>query len=352
MPADATAGLRPIAVDVFECRGTPHEVGRQMAASFLKTARGRAFARRRARRPFAFSLANAREALGKYAPNIWQELEGLAAGLAVPIERVVGEYSNGRLRFPRRGCSAAITAQVYVRNYDYALRRYDRTLVAMQAKGCYAHIGFAERFTGRLDGMNECGLCVGLHYVNNRTWQPGLVCMLIVRMVLDQCATTAEAIALLRRLPHGQGYNYSLLDDSGDAAVIEAAPLAMAVRRGPWLACTNHFQATAMHHLNRRMIGRSRKRLPPIEGWAQKQSDIDQLYRSFNDRSSPAFHYFKGSGTLHTLACAPRSRTMAIGVGGDAVPLHVHVGAWSLGAPLGVTTLSGFFGATAPTGGL
>lgn len=344
--------LKPFRVDIFQCRGNAQDVGRQMAQAFLKTARGRAFARRRPRRPFAFSLANARAALDKYAPNIWQELEGLAQGLEVPIERVVGEYVNGRLRFPRRGCSAAIGAGIYARNYDFALRRYDRTLIAAQGKGYYAHIGFAERFTGRLDGMNECGLCVGLHYVNQRTWQPGLVCMLIVRMLLDQCATTDEAIALMRRTPHGLGYNYSLLDDGGHAAVVEAAPLGIAVRQGPWLACTNHFQAPAMQRFNPRATGRSRKRLPPLEKWAQQLTDLEEFYRALNDRRSPAFHHHKGWGTLHTIVCQPLTRTMLIGAGGNAAPTRVNVGDWSLGAPLAFAALGGVFGAAADSGGL
>ena len=218
---------KPWRVDVLQCRGSAYDVGKQMAEGFRKTARGRAYGRRKERRPFAFSLRNAEAALKTWAPNIWEELHGLADGLAIPLERAVAEYSNGRLRYERRGCSAVMTAGLYGRNYDYDPRRYDRMLVATQAKGVHASIGFSDRFTGRVDGMNEHGLCVGLHMVSERTWKPGLVCILIVRMVLDQCATTREALALLRRVPHGLGFNYSLLDAGGAAAVVEASPAAI-----------------------------------------------------------------------------------------------------------------------------
>lgn len=83
-------------------------------------------------------------------------------------------------------------------------------------------------------------------------------------MVLDQCASTAEAITLLRRLPHAMGYNYSLLDADGVAAVVEAVPGSVAVRTGPWLACTNHFQSPLLRPLNRR-AAHSQARLPPLE---------------------------------------------------------------------------------------
>jgi predicted choloylglycine hydrolase len=122
-----------------------------------------------------------------------------------------------------------MTNALYGRNYDYSPRRYDPTLVAIQPKGVHASLGFADRFTGRVDGMNEHGLCVGLHFVNYRPVRPGLVCILIVRVVLDQCATTQEAVRLLTRIPHGQPFNYSVLDTTGAAAVVEASPLATSV---------------------------------------------------------------------------------------------------------------------------
>jgi predicted choloylglycine hydrolase len=251
------------------------------------------------------------------------------------------------------GCSALMAAGVYARNYDFGVRRYDGILTAVQADGVYASIGFSDRFTGRLDGMNEHGLCVGLHFVNEAIGRPGLVCLLLVRLVLDQCATTAEAIALLRRLPHGLGFNYSLLDATGNAAVVEAAPGALAVRQGEWLACTNHFQAPALLAYNRRTTGHSRRRLPPLQAWAAHGLSAEALFRALNDSTSPAFHhaYDKGFGTLHTIVCEPASRTMLIGIGGDALPTRVDVAAWTRGAALPVMHLQGALGTPRLAGG-
>ena len=106
---------RPWRVDVLQCRGSAYDIGRQMAEGFKKTSRGRAYGRRKERRPFAFSLKNAEAALKTWAPNIWAELHGLADGLAIPLERAVAEYSNGRLRYEKRGCSAVMTAGLYGR---------------------------------------------------------------------------------------------------------------------------------------------------------------------------------------------------------------------------------------------
>jgi len=65
--------------------GSSYDVGKQLAEAFLKTTRGRAYARRKERRPFAFSLRNAEAALNAWAPNIWEELHGLADGLKIPL---------------------------------------------------------------------------------------------------------------------------------------------------------------------------------------------------------------------------------------------------------------------------
>lgn len=332
-------------VEVIACRGSSYDVGKQMAQGFRKTPRGRAFKRRKERRPSGFNLKNAEHALKAWAPNIWEELHGLADGLEIPLERAVAEFSNGRLRFPARGCSVVMSDGVFGRNYDFSIHHYDRILAAIQPKGVNASIGFSDRFTGRDDGMNEHGLCVGLHYVNDRIWQPGLVCILIVRIVLDQCATTQEAIDLLQRLPHGLGFNYSLLNANGDAAVVEACPKGVAVRRGRQLACTNHFQSPELQRYNRGNPG-SHRRLPPLEAWARENPGMADLFRHLNSSDSPVFDhdYSRSGGTLHTLGCQPSTGDMLIGVGGDASPTCFNVREWAKGSDLPETTLAGQLG--------
>jgi predicted choloylglycine hydrolase len=336
---------KPWRVDVLQCRGSCYDVGKQMAEGFLKTARGSTFHRRKGQQPSGFVLKDAQAALCSYAPNIWEELHGLADGLRIPLERAAAQYSNARLAFPKRGCSSVMTDALYGRNYDYSPRRYDPTLVAIQPKGVHASLAFADRFTGRVDGMNEHGLCVGLHFVNYRPVRPGLVCILIVRMVLDQCATTREAVRLLTRIPHGQPFNYSVLDATGAAAVVEASPLATSVRDGRQLACTNHFQAAQLGRYNRRNAG-SHRRLPALETWSRAELSPERLFAALNHADSPVFDhaYRSGSGTLHSFVCEPAERTMLVGVGGDASPHAIAFGNWTRGASLGLSSLQGQLG--------
>ena len=186
-------------------------------------------------------------------------------------------FGNNGLHPPLGACSAIMAAGVYGRNYDFQPRYYGARLALLQTKESYASIGATELLMGRLDGMNEHGLTIGLHLVRMSPRAPGLSCVLIVRAILDQCATTADAVAMLRRLPHAMRYNYSLLDAGGVAAVVEAHPGTVAVRTGDWLACTNHFQSPLLRPLNRRSA-HSQQRLPALEAWAAQHLSAEAIF--------------------------------------------------------------------------
>ena len=92
---------KPWRVDVVQCRGSAYDVGKQMATAFLATPRGRAYGRRKERRPFAFSLKNVETALETWAPNIWRNCTGSPTALPSrsngpsPNTRTGGCATNG-----------------------------------------------------------------------------------------------------------------------------------------------------------------------------------------------------------------------------------------------------------------
>jgi len=343
--------MRPFRVTVVQCRGSGYEVGRAQAALFAATPKGRAFQRRKAIRfPRWFDVRAERRAISRFSPALWEEIGGLADGLGVPVERAVFCFGNNGLRPPTGGCSAVMGAGIYGRNYDFGPRRYGARFIAIQPSESYASIGSSELLTGRLDGMNEHGLVIGLHLVRTRPRLPGLSCVLIVRIILDRCATTAEAVAMLRRIPHAMAYNYSLLDATGTAAVVEAVPGCVAVRTGPWLVCTNHFQSPLLRPLNRR-AAHSERRLPALEKWATAGLGAEAMFTTLNRSTSPAFHhgYRHGSGTLHTIVAECVKKRVLIGIGGDAAALEedvleVDFDQWLSGKDLPVEHLQGQLG--------
>jgi predicted choloylglycine hydrolase len=343
--------MKPFRVSIVQCRGTSYEVGRAQAQMFAATPKGRAFLRRKSiRLPWWFNIRTEQRSFAKFSPALWEEIGGIAEGLGIPMERAVLSFGNDGLRPPIGACSAIMAAGVYGRNYDFRPRYYGARFALVQATGRYASIGSSELLTGRLDGMNEHGLTMGLHLVRARPRFPGLSCVLIVRMVLDQCATTAEAIAMLRSLPHAMQYNYSLLDARGAAAVAEAVPGSVAVRTGDWLACTNHFQSPLLRPLNRH-AAHSQQRLGPLEAWAAQSPGAEALFTALNRSTSPAFHhgYLRGAGTLHTIVAEPAKKRLLIGIGGDAAALDedmhdVDFGQWLSGENLAVDHLQGQLG--------
>jgi predicted choloylglycine hydrolase len=300
--------------------------------------------------PSGFDMRGAERAFAKFSPALWSEIGGLADGLGISMERAVLCFGNNGLRFPTGGCSAAIHSAVYGRNYDYRPRHYGARLAFVQPAGSFASLGASEMLTGRLDGMNKRGLTVGLHRVRTSPRLPGFSCVVIVRMVLDQCGSTADAVALLRRLPHAMAYNYSLLDAGGVGAVVEAVPGSVAVRTGEWLACANHFQSPQLRPLNRR-AAHSQARLPPLEAWAAARVGPEEMFTALNQSTSPAFHhgYLRGAGTLHTIVGEPARRRLLIGIGGDAAALDedmldVDLAEWVAGKDLPIAHLEGQLG--------
>lgn len=308
---------KTLSVSFVQCRGTPYEVGRAQADAFAATRKGKAFLRKRLRLPWWLDIRTEERAFRAYAPAVWEEIGGIADGLKISMGHAVTYFGNEGLRMPTGGCSAVMSGGVYGRNYDFRPRHYEARFALVQVHGSYASIGSSHQLTGRLDGMNERGLTIGLHLVRARPRAPGLTCVLLVRRVLDSCATTAEAIDLLRRTPHAMQYNYSLLDAGGVTAVVEAGAGAVSVRGGDWLACTNHFQSPRLRRLNRR-VAHSIDRLPPLEGWAARELSAEQTFQALNFSASPAFHNYGNAQTLHTMIAEPGKRRLLIGIGGDA----------------------------------
>jgi predicted choloylglycine hydrolase len=336
---------KTIRVSFVQCRGTPYEVGRAQADAFAATRKGKAFFRKRVRLPWWLDIRNEERAFRAYAPALWEEIGGIADGLNISMEQAVTHFGNGGLRMPTGGCSAVMSNGVYGRNYDFRPRQYEARFALVQVRGSYASIGGSHLLTGRLDGLNEHGLAIGLHLVKARPRAPGLISVLLVRRVLDSCATTAEAIDLLRRTPHAMQYNYSLLDSGGVAAVVEAGAGAVAVRGGDWLACTNHFQSPQLRRLNRR-VAHSIGRLPPLESWAARELSAEQTFQALNFSASPAFHNYGNAQTLHTIVAEPGKRRLLIGIGGDAAALDedmldVDFKSWAAGADLPIKELKG-----------
>jgi predicted choloylglycine hydrolase len=269
----------------------------------------------------------AKELLKAFSPNLLEEISGLAKGLEIELDTIIKFYSGYDINFPSMGCTTFINEDYYVRNYDFSPNLYDARLVFSNPIGGYASVGFSQQVIGRLDGMNEKGLVVGLHFVNDKHKGEGFLATTIVRMLLEQCCCITETIDLISRIPQGFCYNYSITDSSGKGVIVEATPEKQRVIFENPLMCTNHFESKDLQNKNMKEIQRSIKRKEYISSqFTEKLSPID-AYRHFNDGNSPLFfkNYKEYFGTLHTVVYLPKDLSLIIGVGENSVPIMLSL---------------------------
>ncbi len=207
---------------------------------------------------------------------------------------------------PGMGCSSIVNADFAVRNYDFSPLLYDKRLVVSQTNECFASVGHSLHVNGRHEGVNEKGLFIAFHFVNQDQAKLGLLASTIIRIVLDICTDTYEAIALLKALPHTWSYNFSIGDTNGRKAIVEASPTQIKVREGgSKLTCTNHFQHKDLLSLNRiDDYTLSFHRLKTLEKKASDEPNMEEVVNWFGDPSADLFFndYENFFGTLHTFA--------------------------------------------------
>jgi predicted choloylglycine hydrolase len=240
------------------------------------------------------------------APHLLEELEGLAYGLEFSTKKCASMFSGYDLpKTEALGCSAIITKDYYVRNYDFSPALYDGIFSLIQPDSAFATAGYNLQMIGRHDGVNQKGLVVGLHFVSNNGYSKGISPWTAVRMVLDTCSSVNDAIQMLKEIPHSACYNFSIGDNKGDMAVVEASPEKVVVRIGhSLLSCVNHFQDKTLIDKNRLSIDCSIKRNSYLQEMANENLAYQAVFNNFKDKQSPLFFtdYENLFGTLHTFA--------------------------------------------------
>lgn len=271
------------------------------------------------------NVRKAEELLEQFSPNVLEEIAGLQASLELEKDTAM-QFSGYDIVFPKMGCTTLVTDGAYIRNYDFSPMLYDARLVLTNPDNGYATVGFSQQIIGRLDGMNEKGLVVGLHFVNNEERAEGFFATTIVRMLLEQCANIEEAIQFITTVPHGYCYNYSITDRSGKSIIVEAAPDRQMIIDADPLVCTNHFETESLRDWNRNdvQLQGSLARKRHVHALLKQDYTTTELFHHFNDGESPLFfhHYREFFGTLHTVVYVPETLSVMIGIGQNSQPLE------------------------------
>ena len=112
---------------------------------------------------------------------------------------------------------------VLVRNYDYAPSRFEAHLWSTRILDRRV-IGMSDCLWGLLDGMNDAGLGVSLTFGGRRVLGDGFGIPIVVRYLLEVCASVTEARAALVRLPYSLSHNLTIVDGSGAVLTAYLAP--------------------------------------------------------------------------------------------------------------------------------
>lgn len=264
------------------------------------------------------------------SPGFLDELRGIADGLKIDFNTVLRMYSGYNLPVPPMGCTSFSHDNYYIRNYDFTPEIYDARFVFHKSEEGYASVGFSDQILGRLDGMNEHGLIVGLHLVNEHYTGTGFIATTIVRLVLEQCRNVEEAVNLIMKLPHGYCYNYSLVDKQGRKCIVEASPEKQIVHESPILMCTNHFETDLLKVKNRTTIAGSIHRKEFLQSLSSNDYPLEVAFKKFNNENSPLFYkeYRQFFGTLHTVIYLPNTLEVIVGIGGNANPITFSLDKW------------------------
>lgn len=199
-----------------------------------------------------------------------KELEALSKAGEVDREQLIA--SNGMFDLGHippgellRGCTSVIIPArhsntqglLFGRNLDFShfgyLYQYSLLTVYKsddpKKKHSFASAGFPG-FVGCFTGMNDAGLTIASHEVEEpeetttRFNPKGVPFGMAYRRILEECATIAEALALLDSIERASVTSLVIADaDAEGGAVIEVTPDSLAIRRfkdKPGV-CTNHF---------------------------------------------------------------------------------------------------------------
>lgn len=249
-------------------------------------------------------LEELKEIYSSYAPHLFRELSGIADSMNISLRRAALFSGFGAPEIQGMGCSSVVNRNMLVRNYDFSPEAYDARFVFVQPSEGYASVGHSLHVMGRTEGVNEKGLAVALHFVNSKDTQNGLTAASVIRIILDTCKNTEDAVNVIKKLPHSWSYNFSIGDAEGNAVVVEESPFDVKVRKSEGiLFCTNHFQRQDMSIHNRENLEGTKERLNYLGQNHLEKMDVQEIFNTFR-AAKPLYNeeYHEFFGTLHTFA--------------------------------------------------
>ncbi len=265
------------------------------------------------------SYAGIRSIFEEHCPGINEEIEGIADELGVSPQTIL-YYTYSCT--PQGSCSQfALLPKITENGHCLVGRSYewntedDFTLCTTRVSGKAAHIGFTLLSLGRIDGINEHGLCVTMSAgaPMRPVSESGLKFWALIRTLLENCRNVDEALERIKNCPVSFFLNLIVADRSGSAALVEIAESRRAVKRidassdSSFVFATNQFTLEGMVHETPRRMWQSLVRYKAIErriGAAQPKVGIAQIKSLLSDKMPDGLtchHYSETLGTLWSM---------------------------------------------------
>lgn len=252
-------------------------------------------------RPFYLS---SRRALTRHLPELLPTYDKLVelAGGADQTARFLSLYCPPAYL---TNCSQAVwpgRPPLLVRNYDYSPQLLEAVILKTAWNGRRV-IAMSDCLWGVVDGINEDGLAVSLTFGGRRIVGDGFGVPLLLRYILEFCTTTAEAVAVLSRVPCHMAYNVTVLDRSGQFVTAYLAPDRAPIIR-PVAVTTNHQERVEWHQHAQATATLERERF--LHFRLRESTDRpDKLVRAFLRSPVYSTAYDRGFGTLYTAVYHP-----------------------------------------------
>jgi ankyrin repeat protein/microsomal dipeptidase-like Zn-dependent dipeptidase/predicted choloylglycine hydrolase len=254
-------------VPVFKFSGTHRQIGKQMGKTFKKRYQSLLIKRSSLNKKNLAKLDRyitmMMPKLKKSCPEILQEFHGVAEGAQIDVRDLLFDMFSREAKWFLQNCSQfairdkkgnALLGKA--EDNGKGFERY--ALIEMRPKDRYAILHLSLNYPSwigcSVGGLNEKGLAITQSSGNPdlKFIGEGIPKLMLLRLALERCATVVEAVKFITAQQGCfKGMNYTLLDETGDMAVIEFAPTRSVVRKPVEnvIYATNHYEAPKMQEV-------------------------------------------------------------------------------------------------------
>lgn len=209
------------------------------------------------------------------------------------------------------GCSQALidtSPPVLIRNYDYSPNLLEGTWLASRYLGKKT-VAMSDCLWGVLDGLNEDGVAVSLSFGGRTVAGEGFGVPVVLRYVLEMARDTADAVAILRRVPVHMSYSIAILDRDGRHATVYVNP-----DREPEVVArrvsTNHQHRIEWPRHGR--ATRSAERERALAAAMESSGTAEDALKTFLCPPVYQTDFGRGYGTLYTAVYDPAVATVEL----------------------------------------